>query len=120
MTDEQAETGAQSDDGFVFLVPDEDAQPTEAPASDEELERQSLPFKRNKKAVEITPKQLEGFWKDRVVKLTDTIATAETQSQPKGFHVDEISFGLAISASGGVAFVAQGSIEASLNVTLRR
>jgi hypothetical protein len=105
------------DDGFVFLT--HAGQPAEiAPPSDVELQRHAL-FGRGKE-VTVSPQQLDGFWKDKVVKLTDTISDAQTSAQPKGFRVDEISFGLAVGAKGGLVFVAEASVEATITVTLRR
>lgn len=110
-------------DEFVFLVPAEGgATPDQKPGrGDAELNREALPFRRRgAKEVSISKEKLRAFWENQVVELTDTLGVAQGEREAKGFQVDEISFAIAIGAKGGVAFVAEGSVEASLSVTLRR
>jgi hypothetical protein len=114
----------EPDDAFVFLVPgfEVDAEPA-IPRSDPDLQRQSLTmpsFLRRTKEVSITPERLEKFWKEKVVGLTQTLNRAQAEKKTEGFQIDEISFSLGVGAKGGVAFVAEGSIEATVSITLRR
>jgi hypothetical protein len=54
------------------------------------------------------------------VGFTDTVAKAETANEPSGYRVDEISFSIGVSAKGGLLFVAEGSVHATMSITLRR
>jgi hypothetical protein len=60
------------------------------------------------------------FWREKVVGLTQTFTEAQSENQAKGFRVDEISFSIGVGAKGHVLFVAEGSVEATLAVKLRR
>jgi hypothetical protein len=107
---------------FEFLVaaPSELA-PKELDVEDDLAQHVSLPaILRRSNKVEISGPQLAGFWKDKVVGLTDTLAEAQAAHATKGFAVDEIAFSLGVGAKGGIFFVAEGSIDASITVTLRR
>ena len=86
-----------------------------------ELERHvRVPGFGRAKEVQVTPQQLEDFWEKKVVALTNTLGAAQAKHETKGFRVDEISFGLGIGAKGGVLFVAEASIEATISVKLKR
>jgi hypothetical protein len=110
------------EESFDFLIPVVEVVPGPAPSGDAELERHvQLPgFLRRTTKVAISRAELEDFWKEKVVALTETLSKAQAEQKTTGFAVDEISFSLGVGASGGVAFVAQGSVEASMSVTLRR
>ncbi|SRR6266545_5739023 len=111
-----------TDNEFVFLVPDVEAVPAAAAPADPELRRDALPlpFGRRSKEVAIKSSDVETFWRDKVVGLTKTISEANAEHDVKGFRVDEISFSLGVGAKGGVLFVAEGSIEATISVKLGR
>jgi len=106
---------------FVFLVADPQARPAAMLAGDEELERhvQMPAFFRRATEVSISRQQLTDFWKEKVVGLADTLSQAQVENVTKGFSVHEISFSLGVGAKGGVFFVAEGSIEATMSITLR-
>jgi hypothetical protein len=108
---------------FVFLVPDFEVEAVPAQGlTDPDLKRQAkLPaFMRRAKEVSITSDQLAKFWKEKVVALTGTLSQAQAEKKTEGFHIDEISFSLGVGAKGGIAFVAEGSVEATVSITLRR
>lgn len=108
---------------FVFLIPEVEASPIDAPPVDHELRRDALPiptFLTRAREVPISPQQLSDFWNDNVVGLTSTLADAQANNDTKGFRVDEISFSIGVGAKGGIFFVAEGSIEANMSITLRR
>ena len=115
---------------FLFVVPEPDVVPASAepPWSGEGGESAEadvsiiprLPFMARAREVSITRAQLEDFWRQKVVGLTETLAGAQRETETEGFRVDEISFSIGVGAKGGVAFVAEGSVTASMNVTLRR
>jgi hypothetical protein len=107
-----------SQDRFVFLVPEIAAVPTGQKESDVALLPRSL--LRRATEVSISRKELEDFWKENVVGLVDTLADAQASRAAKGFGVDEISFSIGVGAKGGLFFVAEGSVEASMTITLRR
>lgn len=110
---------------LVFLVPgfEVEAVPTQLPV-DPDLKRhakaQPLAFLRRAKEVSITPDQLAKFWKEKVVALTGTLSKAQAEKKTEGFEIDEIAFSLGVGAKGGIAFVAEGSVEATVSITLRR
>jgi Trypsin-co-occurring domain 1 len=111
---------------FPFLVPDpEAAAPPPADGfgeGDAGLERQwrAPPFLGGGKRIELTRRQLEDFWKEKVVGLAQTLSDAQAAHEAKGFRVEEIAFALGVGAKGGIAFVAEASAEASITVTLKR
>jgi hypothetical protein len=108
---------------FLFLVPDREAAtaPEGFAGPDPERDVSIVPgFIRRAKEVPVSRADLEAFWKDKVVGLTQTISDAQVQDETRGFHVDEISFSIGVGAKGGVFFVAEGSVEASMSVKLRR
>jgi hypothetical protein len=79
-------------------------------------------FMRRATEVSISREQLEKFWRDNVVRLSKTLTEAQAKAKEEagGFTVDEISFSIGVGAKGGVMFVAEGSIEATMSITLRR
>jgi hypothetical protein len=110
---------------FPFLVAA--VEEVEPPTSDRfgegatELDRHvRVPGFGRAKEVQVTPQQLEDFWEKKVIALTNTLGAAQAKHETKGFRVDEISFGLGIGAKGGLLFVAEASIEATISVTLKR
>lgn len=103
---------------FVFLIPEVEAQPRRA--SKEADVGRVRDLVRGSKEVGLSREQIAAFWRDKVVGLTDTVSKAETEHETQGFRVDEISFSIGVGAKGGVAFVAEGSIEATLSVKLKR
>ena len=109
-------------DDFPFLVSELESFESETADKDPDLVTHSKAFGfiRQKREVSVSAEQLEGFWKDKVVGMTETLARAEAEKGTKGFRVDEITFSLGVGAKGGIAFVAEGSVEASIAVTLRR
>lgn len=111
-----------NEQNFVFLIAEAQAGPADALVGDDELQRHvQLPgLLRHATEVSISRQQLMDFWKEKVVGLTDILSQAQAENATKGFQVDEISFSLGVSAKGGVFFVAEGSIEATMSVTLRR
>jgi hypothetical protein len=111
-----------TDDEFEFLVPEVAPVPEGTAQADPELRRDALPlpFVRRSREVGIKRSDIEAFWREKVVGLTETISDANADHDVKGFRVDEISFSLGVGAKGGVLFVAEGSIEATISVKLRR
>ncbi len=107
---------------FEFLISDVQVASDDTAAGGDDLDRQAqLPaFLKRATKVSISSKQLTDFWKEKVVGLTDTLSQAQADQAAKGFQVDEIAFSLGVGAQGGVFFVAQGSVEATITVTLRR
>ena len=108
---------------FVFLVPDVEAEAYVSAESEAGIDEREVGigrvFRRAREA-SISRAELESFWSEKVVGLTETLAQAQAKKDTKGFRVDEISFSIGVGAKGGVMFVAEGSVEASMSVTLRR
>src|SRR4051812_24746981 len=103
---------------FAFLIPDVEARPSDS-SKEADVGRLRELVKRSKE-VGLTRQQVADFWRDKVVGLTETLAEAQSEHETKGFEVDEISFSIGVGAKGGVVFVAEGSIQATLSCTLRR
>jgi hypothetical protein len=101
---------------FVFLIPELAPRGTASRESDVSLKG----VLSRTAEVSISREQLESFWKEKVVALTETLADSQSDENAKGFRVDEISFSIGVGAKGGVFFVAEGSVEASMTVKLRR
>jgi hypothetical protein len=103
---------------FVFLVPDVAPQPTRRTKEADVGRVRDLI--RGTKEVGLSREQIAKFWRDKVVGLTETIGEAQKQHETEGFRVEEISFSIGVGARGGVMFVAEGSLEATLSVKLQR
>jgi hypothetical protein len=116
---------SREQENFIFLVSgfEVEAAPP-GPRIDPDPRRQPraqpMEFMRRAREVSITPEQLASFWREKVVALSETLGRAQEEEQAPGFHIDEISFSIGVGAKGGVAFVAEGSVEATISITLRR
>src|SRR4051794_8057201 len=111
------------DDGYTFLIAEAEVI---APADGfgegaTDVERHvRIPGLSRAREVRITSDQLEDFWDKKVIELTDTLASAQAKKPTTGFTVDEISFAIGVGAKGGLLFVAEASLQATITVKLKR
>jgi len=69
--------------------------------------------------VERTLLQVREDWRTVVVQVNQLIV--DTKADPaSGFHLDEVSIGLAFDAKGKIGFIAEAGVEASIHVVFKR
>lgn len=78
-------------------------------------------FGRDDRHVRVTREKLEEFWSSQLEPMVGTITGGPGgRGGIGGFEVDQVTIHLGVGLEGGVFFVAKGSVEASIEVVLRR